>query len=215
MMCTHIHVPARSVAQLCLTFVTPWTVTTRLLCPWGFSGKNSGVGCHLLLQGIFLTQGSNSCLLHCRQILYHWATWETIHTYMHTNRCVYIRMYSVCVGAQSCTTLCNPMDCSPPGSSVHGILQARILEWVAISYSKRSLWPRDWTHVSCVAGFTAEPLGKPSASLYKISFNLWWWCSATAYTGPVQLHILKTIYPGGRKWIDIDHLWCLKLMLLS
>ena len=44
----------------------------------------------------------------------------------------------VCVCAQSCPTLCNPMDCSPPGSSVHGVLQARILEWVAISYSKVS-----------------------------------------------------------------------------
>ena len=51
---------------------------------------------------------------------------------------------------QSCLTLCDPMDCSPPGSSVHGILQARILEWLAISYSRQSPWPRDWTHVSCV-----------------------------------------------------------------
>ena len=45
--------------------------------------------------------------------------------------------------AQLCLTLCDPVDCSPPGSSVHGILQARILEWVAISFSRRSLWPRD------------------------------------------------------------------------
>ena len=45
-------------------------------------------------------------------------------------------------------TLCNPMDCSPPGSSVHGILQARMLEWGAISYSKRSSQPRDRTHIS-------------------------------------------------------------------
>ena len=44
--------------------------------------------------------------------------------------------------AQSCPTHCNPMDCSPPGSSVHGILQARLLEWVAISFSRRSSWPR-------------------------------------------------------------------------
>ena len=42
---------------------------------------------------------------------------------------------------QSCLTLCDPMDCSPPGSSVHGILQARILEWVAMPSSKRSSWP--------------------------------------------------------------------------
>ena len=56
----------------------------------------------------------------------------------------------VCVCAQSCLTLCDPMDCSPPGSSVQGILQAGILEWIAISFSRRSR-PRDQTHVSCVS----------------------------------------------------------------
>ena len=44
---------------------------------------------------------------------------------------------------QSCLTLCNPMDCSPPGSSVHGILQAGILEWVAIPFSRGSSQPQD------------------------------------------------------------------------
>ena len=53
--------------------------------------------------------------------------------------------------AQSCPTLCDPLDCSPPGSSVHGILQARILEWVVTSSSRGSSQPRDQTHVSCVA----------------------------------------------------------------
>ena len=48
-------------------------------------------------------------------------------------------------------TLCNPMDCSPPGSSVHRIHQAEILEWVAISFSKGSAWPRDQTCVSWVS----------------------------------------------------------------
>ena len=52
--------------------------------------------------------------------------------------------------AQLCSTLCNPMDCSLPGLSVHGILQARILEWVAISFSRRSFWPRDSIWVSCI-----------------------------------------------------------------
>ena len=42
------------------------------------------------------------------------------------------------------------MDCSPPGSSIHGISQARILEWVAISFSRGSFWPRDWTHISFI-----------------------------------------------------------------
>ena len=45
--------------------------------------------------------------------------------------------------SQSCPTLCNPMDCSPPGSSVHGLLQARILEWIAIHFSRGSSQPRD------------------------------------------------------------------------
>ena len=53
---------------------------------------------------------------------------------------------------QSCPTLWDPMDCSPPGSSVHGILQARILGWVAISFSRGSSQPRDRTQVSCIVG---------------------------------------------------------------
>ena len=54
---------------------------------------------------------------------------------------------------QSCPTLCDPMYCSPPGSSVPGILQARILEWVAMPSSRESSWPRDLTHIpysSCI-----------------------------------------------------------------
>ena len=64
--------------------------------------------------------------------------------------------------AQSCQTLCDPVDCSPPSSSVHGILQARILECIAISFSRSSSQPRDGTWVSCIAGsfFTPEPPGK-------------------------------------------------------
>ena len=59
----------------------------------------------------------------------------------------------VCVlVTQSCPTPCNPMDCSLPGSSVYGILQARILKWGAILFSMGSSRPRDWTQVSCIAG---------------------------------------------------------------
>ena len=54
--------------------------------------------------------------------------------------------------AQLCLTLCNPMDCSLPSSSVHGILQARILEWLAIPFSRGSSQPRDRTQVSHIAG---------------------------------------------------------------
>jgi len=55
-------------------------------------------------------------------------------------------------GAQSYPTLCSLMDCSLPCSSVHGILQARTLEWVAILFSRGPSWPRDWTSASCIAG---------------------------------------------------------------
>ena len=65
--------------------------------------------------------------------------------------------------AQLCLTLCSTMDCSPPGSSVYGISQARILEWVAISFSRESSWPRDQTQVSCIAGrlFTLWAINHP------------------------------------------------------
>ena len=55
-----------------------------------------------------------------------------------------------CLGAQSCPPLWDPMDCSLPGSSVHGISQARILEWVAIAFSRGSFQPGEWTCVSCI-----------------------------------------------------------------
>ena len=74
-----------------------------------------------------------------------------------------------CLVAQSCPTLCNPMDCSPPGSSVHGIFQARILKQSAISFSRGLSWPRDQTWVfwvSCIGRpvLSAEPPGKPAES---------------------------------------------------
>ena len=58
----------------------------------------------------------------------------------------------LCLVAQSCPTLRDLMDCSPPGFSVHGVLQARILEWVAVPFSRGSSQPRDRTQVSCIAG---------------------------------------------------------------
>ena len=64
--------------------------------------------------------------------------------------------------AQFCPILCDPMDCSPPGSSVHGISQARILEWVAISFSRGSSQSWNGTHISCIGRqIPTEPPGKP------------------------------------------------------
>ena len=74
---------------------------TRLPCPWDSPGKNTGVGCHFLLQ------------------------------------CMKVKSQSEV--AQSCLTPSNPMDCSLPGSSVHGIFQARVLEWGAITFSNNTI----------------------------------------------------------------------------
>ena len=63
---------------------------------------------------------------------------------------IYSLFNHVCSVAQSCLTLCDPMDGSLPGSSVHGLFQARILEWVAISFCRGSSWPRGQTWVSCI-----------------------------------------------------------------
>ena len=91
---------------------------------------------------------------------------------------------------QSSPTLCNSVDCSSPGSSVHGILQARILKWVAIPFSRWSYRPRDQTRVSCTAGgfFTTEPSGKP----YLHCSNL---RSGNLHTG-----VCVCVCVGGGRW---------------
>ena len=81
---------------------------TRLPCSWDSPGKNTGVGCHFLLQ------------------------------------CVKVKSESE--AAQSCPTPSDPMDCSLPGSSAHGIFQARVLEWVVIAFSDRSTYIHSSIH---------------------------------------------------------------------
>ena len=65
---------------------------------------------------------------------------------------IYINLWYLVLVTQSCSSFCNPMDYSLPGSSIHGILQARILDWVHIPFSSECLGSRDWTWVSCIAG---------------------------------------------------------------
>ena len=118
----------------------------RLFCPWDSPGKNTRVSCCVLLQGIFPTQGSNLHLLH----------WQM--DSLPLNHLGNPRFYHACVHAkwlQSYPILCKPMHCNLPGSSVHGILQARILEWVAMPSCRGSCWPNERTCVSyvfCIAG---------------------------------------------------------------
>ena len=65
---------------------------------------------------------------------------------------------------------CNPMDCSP-GFSVHGILQARVLEWVAISFSRGSSWPRDWTCISCTGKWVLTVRQKYMSYFHNVTLN--------------------------------------------
>ena len=69
---------------------------------------------------------------------------------------------------QSCPTLCFPVNCSLPGSSIHGILQARILEWVAISFSRVSSRPRDRNRISCIGGRRFNLWATKEAPSYKL-----------------------------------------------
>ena len=96
--------------------------------------KNTGVSSLSLLQHIFPSQESNWGLPHTGRILYRLSSQGSQK-----------HQWGVVSVAQPCPTLCDPMDCSPPGSSVRGILQARILEWVAMPSSRGSSWPRDRT----------------------------------------------------------------------
>ena len=155
--------------SLCYTIIFKVTRSCLILCnliglysPWNSPGQNTGVGSLSLLQGIFLTQGSNPCLPCCRQILYQvshkgsprilkWIAYPfSSGSFQPRNQtgvsCIAGRfftswvtllstLYIVCVHAKSCQwcpTLCDPMGCSPPRLLVHGILQARKLEWIAM-----------------------------------------------------------------------------------
>ena len=80
-------------------------------------------------------------------------------------------------------TLCDCMACGPPGSSVHEIFQARVLEWVAISFSRGSSPSRDWTQVSCIGRQVlyhwATREANPNATSWNTSMELWWFGNKT------------------------------------
>ena len=117
------------VTQSCLTLGGLMDCSPPGSSVHGILQARTGVGLHSLLQGIFPTQGSNLGLLHCRQTLY-----PLSHQGSPKSSLLLLLLL------QSCPALCNPIDGSPLGSSVPGILQARILEWVAISFSNAWKW---------------------------------------------------------------------------
>ena len=138
---------------------------TRLLCPRDFPDKNTGVSCHFLLQGIFPTHGSNPGLLHWRffttespgkPLIYQWkkkkVSFDPKNILGICEESIYkISVYSLCVSHLVVSDSLQPHRLPLPGSFVHGILQARILEWVAVPFSRGSSWPRDWTQLSCIS----------------------------------------------------------------
>ena len=113
-----LYVRVCSIAQLCPTFWTPWTVARQAPLSVGFSRQEyCGVGSHFLIQIIFPTQGSNPCLLHL-------LSWQADSLPLHhLGNLVRIYVYQFSSVAQSCPTLCDPMDCSTPGLPVHHQLQ--------------------------------------------------------------------------------------------
>ena len=148
---------------------------TRLPRPWDSPGKNTGVGCHFLLQCMKVKSESEvaqSCPtpsdpMDCRPL----RTWDFPGEYWNQyfaficsfSSSMFFDKPTIALGdmkhslwrdlcfksesanevPQSCPTLCDPMVCSLPGSSVHGIFQARVLEWVTISFSRGSSWCRE------------------------------------------------------------------------
>ena len=140
-------------------FVAPWVVARQAHCPWDSTGRNTKVGSHSLLQGIFLTQALNPGLLHYKWIFYHLSHKGTLISTINgeqwtidtcKNSGESWNKYYGGGGAVMSDSL-DAIDYNPPGSSVHGLLQARILEWVATSSSRRSSQPRDQTHIACVS----------------------------------------------------------------
>ena len=119
---------------------------------------------------------------------------------------LYLLFYGwiMCVHAkwlQLCLTSCDPMDCSLPGSSARGILQARILEWVSMPFSRRFSWPRDGTHVSCISRKIIYHLSQGSLQLlHSIGFSL---------TSLVKLGGLFSVW-SSLKW-ECSSEFCLRL----
>ena len=132
------------IAKSCLTLAISWTVARQAPLSMGFSRQEYWSGLPCPPPGDLLGLGMEPVsLASAGEFFTTSATWAG--------------QYMTSKGkesevAQSCPTLCDPVDCSPPGSSIHGILQARILDWVAISFSRGSSRPRDRTQVSCIAG---------------------------------------------------------------
>ena len=158
-------------------------------CPWNFSDKNTGMGCYFLLQGIFPTRNQiHFCVSYIPGGFF--TCWAT-------------RMLNVHVKLlQLYLTLCDPMDCSLPGSSVHGILQARILECVAIPFF-RSSPSRDGTCVSYVFidRWVLLPLVPPGTLFYWLGFL----CPHSPWVVPDPLRLYQALGYNSSEAADLSN----------
>ena len=132
-------------------------------------GSNFSTSLPTLVILFFDNSHHSGCELHCGFNLHVYGTVLRIFSWTY-GTFVYLFWRNVCIYAkllQSCPTLCSPIHCSPPGSSIYGILQARIMQWIAMPSSRGSSPPRDWTcgsYISCICGQVLYPLtpsGKP------------------------------------------------------
>ena len=140
---------------------------TRLPRPWDSPGKNTGVGCHFLLQCVKVKS-----LSRVRHSATPWTAafqvplsmgfsrqeyWSGVPLPYPTATMEFLKqlkvelLYVHTKSFQSCSTLWDPMNCSPPGLSIHEIVQARILKWVTIFFSRGSSSPRDRTYISYIS----------------------------------------------------------------
>ena len=143
----------------------------RLPCPWDSPGKNTGVGCHFLLQCMKVESESEVTQL-CPTLSNPMdcsPPGSSVHGIFQARVLEWVAISSSVV-----SNSLRPVDCSPPGSSVHGAFQARILEWVAISFSKGSSLPRDRTRTPTLQTdtLTSEPPGKPTWKVDVLNYVL-------------------------------------------
>ena len=134
----------------------PWTVTHQALLSMGFSKQESWSELPCPSPGDLpdpgIKPGSPPSLIPSSEFQYYFISPLVSCHLFSNNLCTHSTLSAVVVvWSLNCVWLCDPMDCSPPGSSVHGILQARILEWVFMPSSRGSSQPRDWTLLYCNA----------------------------------------------------------------
>ena len=141
--------------------VTPWTAAHQAPPSMGFPGESTGVGCHYLLRHTMQSSGIQNELL--QRLLLQGSSFPSHVPTLYPKIC--------CLVTQLCPSLLQPCGLHP--TRLHcpwDFSQARVLEWVAISFSSRSFQPRDQTCIFCVAGrlFITEPPGKPKVLVYLI-----------------------------------------------